>query len=72
MNARGRIKRTIFELLKTTPADQLAVKTLVLEANISKQTLYNNFYGILDAACAAGQRTSHVHPASADKAYAAG
>ncbi len=51
MNARGRIKRTIFELLKTTPADQLAVKTLVLEANISKQTLYNNFYGILDAAC---------------------
>ena len=51
MRARDRIKLTLLELLKTTPADQLAVKTLVMEANISKQTLYNNFYGIMDVAC---------------------
>ena len=53
MRARDRIKLTLLELLKTTPADQLAVKTLVLEARISKQTLYNNFYGILDVVCEA-------------------
>lgn len=51
MNARGRIKKTLLKLLETTPADQLAVKTLIIEAKISKQTLYNNFYGILDAVC---------------------
>lgn len=51
MRARDRIKLTLLELLKTTPADQLAVKTLVMEAHISKQTLYNNFYGIQDAVC---------------------
>ena len=51
MRARDKIKLTLLELLKTTPADQLAVKTLVIEANISKQTLYNNYYGILDAVC---------------------
>ena len=51
MRARDRIKQKLLELLKTTPADQLAVKTLVMEAHISKQTLYNNFYGIQDAVC---------------------
>ena len=51
MRARDRIKLTLLELLKTTPADQLAVKTLVMETHISKQTLYNNFYGIQDAVC---------------------
>lgn len=53
MRASGRIKLTLLELLKTAPADQLAVKTLVLEAHISKQTLYNNFDGLLDAVCEA-------------------
>ena len=51
MRARERIKQKLLELLKTTPADQLAVKTLVLEAHISMQTLYKNFYGIQDAVC---------------------
>ena len=49
MRARERIKKTLLELLKTNSADQLAVKTLVMESHVSKQTLYNNFYGILDA-----------------------
>lgn len=49
MRARERIKKTLIELLKDNSADMLAVKTLCIEANISKQTLYNNFYGIPDA-----------------------
>ena len=49
MRARERIKQTLLELLKESSADQLAVKTLCIEAKISKQTLYNNFYGIPDA-----------------------
>jgi hypothetical protein len=49
MRARERIKKTFIELLKDNSADMLAVKTLCIEANISKQTLYNNFYGIPDA-----------------------
>ena len=49
MRARERIKNTLLELLEDNTADQLAVKTLCIDAQISKQTLYNNFYGIPDA-----------------------
>jgi hypothetical protein len=51
MRARDKIKLTIIKLLKDNPADQLTIKTLLMEANVSKQSLYNNFYGILDAVC---------------------
>ena len=51
MRARDKIKRTIIKLLKENPADQLTIKTLLMEANVSKQSLYNNFYGIQDAVC---------------------
>lgn len=51
MRARDKIKLTLLELLEDNPADKLAVKTLISEAGISKQTLYNNYYGILDAVC---------------------
>ena len=51
MRARDKIKLTIIEFLKENPADQLTIKTLLMEANVSKQSLYNNFYGIQDAVC---------------------
>lgn len=46
---RDKIKETLLRLLEKYPADDLSVKTVCSEACISKQTLYNNFYGILGA-----------------------
>ena len=36
-------------MLESYPADDLSVKSVCAEACISKQTLYNNYYGILGA-----------------------
>ena len=46
--ARDKIKAAVYRLIESSPADQLAVKSVVLEADISKQTLYNNYYGLID------------------------
>lgn len=48
MLAKDKIKNTLEDLLDRYPADELSVKMLCAEAKISKQTLYNNYYGILD------------------------
>lgn len=48
MLARDRIKETLVELLEKHTVEELSVKMLCSEANVSKQTLYNNFYGILE------------------------
>ena len=49
MRAKDKIKHKMIELLKTTPADQISVKAVVMETNISKQTFYNNFACLTDA-----------------------
>ena len=46
---KDRIKATILRLLEQMPADDLSVKMVVSEAKVSKQTLYNNYYGLLGA-----------------------
>ena len=46
---KDKIKHKLTELLKTTPADQISVKAVVMETNISKQTFYNNFECLPDA-----------------------
>lgn len=46
---RDNIKETILRLLDSYNADELSVKVVCAEAGISKQTLYNNYYGILGA-----------------------
>lgn len=48
MQAKDRIKLTLEELLAKYPVDELSIKMLCAEADISKQTLYNNYYGILE------------------------
>lgn len=48
MVIRDKIKETILRLLDEYSADDLSVKLLCMEAGISKQTLYNNFYGIVE------------------------
>ena len=49
MTAKTKIKKTLLRLLETYPADELTVKMVCLEAQVSKQSLYNNYYGILAA-----------------------
>ena len=46
---RDNIKDTLLRMLETKSADDLSVKAVCAEARISKQTLYNNYYGILGA-----------------------
>lgn len=49
MASKEKIKTTLIELLEKYSADHLTVKMVCMEAKISKQTLYNNYYGILEA-----------------------
>lgn len=49
MTAKNKIKTTLLRLLETYPADELTVKMICNEAQVSKQSLYNNYYGILAA-----------------------
>ena len=46
---RDKIRNTILKLLDAHSADELSVKMVCADAGISKQTLYNNYYGILGA-----------------------
>lgn len=46
MSTKEKIKGTLVKLLEEFNADNLTVKMLLMEAQISKQTLYNNYYGI--------------------------
>ena len=48
MQTKNLIKTTIFKLLEEYSADDLSVKMLCLESGISKQTLYNHYYSIMD------------------------
>ena len=47
MLAKDKIKTTLLRLLETHPADGLTVKMVCMEAQVSKQSLYNNYYGIV-------------------------
>ena len=46
MSTKDRIREAVNSLLHTYSADDLSVKMVCAEADISKQTLYNNYYGI--------------------------
>lgn len=46
MSTKDRIRESVNSLLHTYSADDLSVKMVCAEADISKQTLYNNYYGI--------------------------
>lgn len=46
---RVKIKETVLDLLEVTPGDELTVQQVAEEAHISKQTLYNNYYGLVGA-----------------------
>lgn len=43
------IKKTLLRLLEEHSADQLSVKMVCIEAGISKQTLYNHYFSLMDA-----------------------
>lgn len=42
-----RIKKTLYDMLRTSSADDIKVVEFCDEAGISKQTLYNNYYGLV-------------------------
>lgn len=46
---KDRIKNAVLDILDNNPGDMLTVKLLCAEAGISKQTLYNYYYGITAA-----------------------
>ena len=49
MTTKDVIKKTLLKLLETYSVDQLTVKMVCKEAGISKQTLYNHYYSLMDA-----------------------
>lgn len=49
MNTKDVIKKAILRLLDQYSADDLSVKMVCYEAKISKQTLYNHYYCVMDA-----------------------
>jgi AcrR family transcriptional regulator len=49
MDTKELIRNTLVRLLEDYSFDDLSVKMLCKEAGISKQTLYNHYYSILDA-----------------------
>ena len=48
MTARKKIRYAILRLLEEKSADDLTVGLVCSKAGISKQTLYNNYYGVFD------------------------
>lgn len=42
-----KMKETLFRLLKKLPADRISISMFCEEAGVSRQTLYNNYYGIV-------------------------
>lgn len=50
METKELIKATITRLLEEHSADEITVKMVCLESGISKQTLYNHYYCVMDAA----------------------
>lgn len=49
MDTKNTIKKTLFRILEEHSADMLSVKLVCKEAGISKQTLYNHYYSVMDA-----------------------
>ena len=49
MTTKESIKNTLLRLLEDHSADQLTVKMVCSEAGISKQTLYNHYFSLMDA-----------------------
>lgn len=49
MTTRERIKKTLLRLLDEHCSDDLTVKMVCKEAGISRQTLYNHYYCLMDA-----------------------
>ncbi len=49
MTTKEIIKKTLLRLLQDHSADQLTVKMVCKEAWISRQTLYNHYYSLIDA-----------------------
>ena len=46
---KAKIKKALYRLLETMPADKLTAQMVAEEAHVSKQSLYNNYYGLLGA-----------------------
>jgi len=49
MTTKERIKQELLKLLEIYPADDITLKLFTAEAGISKQTLYNHYYCLMDA-----------------------
>lgn len=49
MTTKNLIKETLLRLLEDHSCDELTVKMVCKEAGISKQTLYNHYYSLIDA-----------------------
>jgi hypothetical protein len=49
MTTKEKIKNTILEILDKYNADDVTVKMFCLESGLSKQTLYNHYYNLMDA-----------------------
>ena len=45
--SKSKMKKTLFRLLKKLPADRISIRLFCEEAGVSRQTLYNNYYGIV-------------------------
>ena len=45
--SKTKMKKTLLRLLREMPADKITVDQFCEEADISRQTLYNNYYGIV-------------------------
>ena len=46
MGTKDKIRKAVTDLLYEHSLDEMSVKMVCMEADISKQTLYNNYYGI--------------------------
>ena len=49
MKTKEKIKDTLLRLLEEHPADDVTVKMFCIESGLSKQTLYNHYYSLMDA-----------------------
>ena len=49
MTTKERLKNSLMGVLDRYPADSITVKLFCLESGLSKQTLYNHYYSLMDA-----------------------
>ena len=49
MTTKDKIKNALLNILEKHPADDVTVKMFCIESKLSKQTLYNHYYSLMDA-----------------------